>query len=89
MLNAIFLLVLIVINIIGFYIMMVDKNRARRKQYRIREKHLWIIAFCFGAIGMTVGMNVFRHKTKHAQFKFGLPLLGMIESTAICYVLLM
>lgn len=70
---------ILLMNIIGFFIMMADKRKAVNQQYRISEKNLWTVAVLFGAAGMTVGMNMFRHKTKHAQFKIGLPLLTAVQ----------
>lgn len=57
----------------------VDKNKAKKGQYRISERALWITAICFGAVGTTIGMNIFRHKTKHTSFRIGFPLLAVIE----------
>lgn len=75
-----FLLVyFIVINIIGVYIMYNDKQRARHKQFRISEATLWRVAFIGGAIGTSIGMYRFRHKTKHMAFKFGFPALAIID----------
>ncbi|MGP7816735.1 DUF1294 domain-containing protein [Niallia sp. 01092] len=75
------------INIVGYFLMKVDKKRATKHQYRISEKTLWSIAFLFGSIGLTVGMNTFRHKTKHTNFKVGLPLLSLLEIGIIAYIL--
>lgn len=69
---------LFALNTLGFILMYVDKNRARKRQYRISEKTLWVTAFLGGAIGEMLGMYVFRHKTKHRAFKWGLPLLSIL-----------
>lgn len=66
--------------------MNVDKKRAIKHQYRISEGTLWLIAILFGAVGMTLGMKAFRHKTKHLHFKVGLPLLSMIEIVLFLYI---
>lgn len=68
-----------VLNIIGFIIMGIDKQRAKQRQYRISETTLWIIALVGGAIGSTVGMQFFRHKTKHKQFKWGFPVVAVLD----------
>lgn len=78
-----FIVLLIVINIIGFLLMKADKERAKQQRYRISEKTLWFIAFIGGATGMTMGMQKFRHKTKHLTFKLGLPFMTMIQLLAI------
>lgn len=74
-----FYLYLIVINLIGFLIMKIDKDRARKRQWRIPEAHIWLISLIGGSIGTTFGMFTFRHKTKHVSFRFGLPILILIQ----------
>ncbi|GKU81527.1 DUF1294 domain-containing protein [Niallia sp. NCCP-28] len=76
----------IFINIMGFFAMKIDKTKAIKQQYRISEKTLWTIAFLFGASGLAIGMNRFRHKTKHANFKLGLPVLSIIEIGIVLYI---
>ena len=72
---------LIVINLVAFFLMYVDKKKARNRQYRIPESVLLWSAFLGGAIGAYMGMKMFRHKTKHAKFTFGVPVA--IVTTAI------
>lgn len=79
------ILYFLIINIVGLIIMKVDKQRAIKHQYRISEQTLWIIAIIGGAIGATLGMNIFRHKTKHLSFKFGFPLLAIVDLFLILY----
>ena len=64
---------LIVINLIGFVVMGVDKKRAERKAWCISEASLFAVALLGGALGCTLGMKHFRHKTKHWYFKYGMP----------------
>ncbi|MGX6442993.1 DUF1294 domain-containing protein [Neobacillus sp. K501] len=73
------LLAIAIMNVVGLAIMRIDKTRAKRHQYRISEKTLWLVAIFGGAIGATAGMQLFRHKTKHTSFKFGFPLLAIIQ----------
>ncbi len=79
------MILFIIMNLVGFVMMNVDKKRAVKHQYRISEATLWLVALLFGAVGMTLGMNMFRHKTKHLQFKVGLPLLSLIQIVLIIY----
>jgi uncharacterized membrane protein YsdA (DUF1294 family) len=69
------LIILLVINLYGFFLMGSDKLKAKKGKYRISERTLWITAICGGAVGTTIGMNVFRHKTKHKAFQIGMPFL--------------
>lgn len=81
------LLVLLIINLFGFGLMGTDKRRAKRKQYRISERTLWFVALFGGATGMTIGMQTFRHKTKHIQFKYGLPVLMLIHFVLAAFII--
>ncbi len=77
---------LIFINLIGFIQMGVDKRKALKHKWRIKEKQLWLIALLFGSPGTYVGMQLFRHKTKHRLFKYGLPILSVIELVIIVVI---
>lgn len=57
----------------------IDKKRARRHAYRISEKTLWTLAVIGGGTGAFLAMIKFRHKTKHASFHIGFPLLMVIQ----------
>ncbi|MFC0270249.1 DUF1294 domain-containing protein [Metabacillus herbersteinensis] len=75
----------LLINLYGFFLMRSDKQKAQRNQWRISENTLWVVAVIGGALGLTVGMNKFRHKTKHAKFKIGLPLVTVLQICLILY----
>nr|WP_263325586.1 DUF1294 domain-containing protein [Neobacillus sp. Marseille-Q6967] len=74
-------------NIIGLVMMGIDKSRAKKHQYRISEKTLWMAAVFGGAIGTTLGMQFFRHKTKHLSFKYGFPFLALVQIALFCWFL--
>lgn len=63
----------IIINLCAILFMYTDKKRARKHQWRISEKTLFLIALLGGSIGSIIGMQIFRHKTKHWQFIIGMP----------------
>lgn len=69
----------VVINLIGFIIMGIDKSRARKHQWRIPEKTLFLVALLFGSFGTWTGMYAFHHKTKHWYFVVGMPLILMVQ----------
>lgn len=79
MLNKILIIYLLIINIIGFVLMGIDKQRAIRGAWRISEASLFLTAFLGGALGCTLGMHRFRHKTKHWYFRFGLPAITLVQ----------
>ena len=66
-----------------FVLMAADKAKARRGAWRIPEKTLFVFALLGGAVGGTAGMFLFRHKTKHALFRLGFPLLAAAQ-LALC-----
>ena len=74
-------------NILGLVIMGIDKKRAIHHQYRISERTLWLVALCGGAVGTTIGMQVYRHKTKHLTFKIGFPTLAIVDVILFLYYL--
>ena len=76
------ILYFIIINIIGFLIMWVDKQKAKKGRWRIPEKTLFIITALGGGI---VGMYTLRHKTQKIAFVIGFPLITIIEIIAIIY----
>lgn len=76
------------INIIGLMVMLIDKRRAIHHQYRIPEKTLWFITIIGGAIGTTLGMWLFRHKTKHISFKWGFPFIAILQVLLLFYYLI-
>ena len=69
----IFLLYLLIINAVGFTLMLVDKSRAKRNRWRIRESTLMTVAALGGGVGSLVGMYTVRHKTHHQKFTLGIP----------------
>ena len=71
--HTIFLIYLFFINLTGYAMMGIDKKRAVRGAWRISEASLFLTAFLGGALGCTLGMRHFRHKTRHWYFKYGMP----------------
>ena len=60
-------------SLIGLLLMALDKSRAQHKGWRIPERLLFLWAFIGGALGIWLGMYLFRHKTLHASFVWGIP----------------
>lgn len=70
---------LITINALGFLLMRIDKQKARQRKWRIPEATLLGIAVIGGSVGSILGMRIFRHKTRHAKFRFGLPAILSLQ----------
>lgn len=78
----------IVINIVGFAIMGIDKRRAKKDLWRIPERMFFLCTFVGGGYGSWLGMRVFRHKTKHWYFVLFIPLMTAVETIILllcCY----
>ncbi|MCQ2539507.1 MAG: DUF1294 domain-containing protein [Acetatifactor sp.] len=79
---------LLIINIIAFAMMGIDKAKARRKEWRIPEANLFLSAILGGSIGAIAGMQHFRHKTKHWYFVVGMPAILILQIVAAGFVYL-
>lgn len=76
---------LILMNLIGFGLMGVDKQRARRRDWRIPEKVLFGAALLGGSVGAWAGMYLFHHKTRHWYFVVGMPLILAVQTALAWY----
>lgn len=70
---------LIVINIIGFLLMFIDKKKAEHGAWRIPEKTLFLATLLGGGVGTIAGMYTFRHKTKKLRFSVGFPVILVLQ----------
>ena len=77
----------IIINLIGFLSMYLDKYKARKHLWRIPEATLFIIAIIGGSIGSILGMRVFHHKTRHWYFVYGMPAILIIQIALVLLLL--
>lgn len=78
---------IILINVAGLLSMYIDKQRAIKNKWRIPEKTLFLIAILGGSIGSIGGMHLFRHKTKHWYFMYGMPAIFIIQIIIILFLL--
>ncbi len=69
------LAVVVIMNLICFFLMRYDKMQARKGGQRIPERVLFLSAGLFGALGGVLAMNIYRHKTKHWYFKAFFPFM--------------
>ena len=70
---------LIVINLVAFLAMYIDKRKAKYGKWRIPEQTLFILALIGGSIGAIAGMYIFRHKTKKLRFSIGFPVILVLQ----------
>ena len=81
-----FIIYILIINLISFLSMFIDKKLSIKKKRRISEKTLFSLALLFGSIGSIVGMYSFRHKTKHLTFTIGMPIILIFNILCIYYL---
>ncbi len=82
-----FIVYLILINAAAFLLMHIDKKKAQHRKRRIPERVLMGAAAAGGSIGALMGMDVFRHKTKHKKFTIGIPVIIALQIVLVCAVI--
>ena len=78
-LQRILFIYLLVINVATFLTFGIDKWKARNNRWRLREAALLGLAVLGGSIGAWLGMRVWHHKTLHRKFKYGVPLISLVQ----------
>ena len=82
------LIYLAVINVVTFFMYGIDKWKAKKSKWRIREAALLGLAVLGGSIGAWLGMQVWHHKTQHKKFKYGVPAIIIVQIALIVYFLI-
>ena len=77
---------LIGINAIAFVVYGIDKLKAKKGKWRITESTLLLLAIIYGSIGAWFGIKVWHHKTLHKKFKYGIPLIVIIQIAIAIYI---
>ncbi|GKV69601.1 hypothetical protein NCCP2716_20990 [Sporosarcina sp. NCCP-2716] len=72
-----------ILSICAFAVMGYDKRQAVRREWRVPERQLWLLALAGGGIGAYFGMQTFRHKTRHTAFRIGFLLLALIDASLL------
>ena len=80
------LLILAAVNLLAFALYGVDKVKAKKGGWRIPEATLLLVAFLGGSMGALLGMEVFRHKTRHAKFRILVPLFLILHIALAVYM---
>ena len=77
---------LLAINAVTFIVYGIDKYKAKKAKWRISEATLLLLAVLGGSIGAWMGMKVWRHKTMHMKFKYGIPAILLIQIALMVYL---
>ena len=77
---------LVIMNLIGFAVMGIDKRRAVKRLWRIPESTLFIVALIGGSLGSIIGMYFFHHKTRHWYFVYGMPAILILQLAILFFL---
>ena len=78
---------LLAINIASFFLYGIDKYKAKKGRWRISEAILLLMAVIGGSIGAWAGMRLWHHKTMHKKFKYGIPVIIILQVALAVYLL--
>ena len=83
--QKIVIIYLVITNVVTFFIYGIDKLKAKKSKWRIREAALLGLAVLGGSVGAWLGMKVWHHKNLHKKFKYGLPTIIIVQLALIVY----
>lgn len=78
---------LLAVNIATFFLYGIDKYQAKKGKWRISEATLLLMAVIGGSIGAWTGMRLWHHKTMHKKFKYGIPIIIILQVALAVYLL--
>lgn len=76
------LIYLAAINVVTFFLYGIDKLKAKRSKWRVKEATLIWMSVFGGSVGAWLGMKAWHHKTQHKKFKYGIPLILLMQIVA-------
>ena len=79
---------LIAINVITFFVYGADKKKAKKKAWRTPEAVLILLAVVGGGLGAWIGMQTWHHKTQHNKFKYGAPIILLVQVAGLVWLCL-
>ena len=81
------LIYLLFINVVTFFVYGIDKYKAKHAKWRISEATLLLLAVIGGSIGAWCGMKVWHHKTMHKKFKYGVPVIFILQVALAVWII--
>ena len=79
------LIYLAIINVATFFTYGIDKWKAKKSKWRVREASLLLLAVLGGSIGALLGMKIWHHKTLHKKFRYGIPAIIIAQVAIVWY----
>lgn len=77
--------ILILVNMIGLITVGIDKHKAKKRLWRIPEKLFFVLSIFGGCPGVYLGLLLFRHKTRHWYFMWGIPAIFTVQVAVLYY----
>lgn len=77
---------LVFVNLWAFILCWWDKRKAKQGAWRVPEKTLMTLALLGGEFGLWLGMQRFRHKTKHKKFTIGVPACFVLHIAIVIFI---
>ena len=87
--RSIYIIAMTVMSIVALLLFIIDKNLARRGAWRISEAALWFFTVFFGGVGSFVGMHLMHHKTRHTNFRIGVPICALLQLAALAALIVL
>lgn len=79
---------LVIVNVVTFFLYGIDKFKAKHAKWRIPESVLLGMAAIGGSIGAWLGMRIWRHKTQHNKFRYGIPAILILQAAVLYFYIL-
>jgi len=80
---------LLILNALGFLLMLIDKRRARKNLWRIPERTLLLSALLGGSFGALLGMRCAHHKTRKPTFAIGIPVIFALQVILLIFSIIL
>jgi uncharacterized membrane protein YsdA (DUF1294 family) len=74
------------VNLLAYWLMKMDKRAAVKRQWRVKEQTLMLVAALGGSVGMLLAMQLLRHKTRHYKFRLGVPSILVLQIAVVIVV---
>ena len=75
-----------IVNVVVLVVYGGDKLFAKLDSWRVPEKILLLLALLGGSIGALLAMQLFRHKTQHFKFRYGVPVILLLQVAGLVYI---
>lgn len=75
-----------IISLVAIFLTLYDKHAARKGTWRVKERTLLLVSALGGSVAMLATMRKVHHKTKHAKFMVGIPVIIVLQIAVVAFV---